>query len=61
MKEKVKDYIRQYIIKDEYTLDEVADDILFLFGITKSTNNESNIDVNDPNAPWNLKKDISEI
>jgi len=55
MKEKIKDYIRQYV-KGGYTLDEVADDILLLFSVSKSANTENEINVDDPNAPWNWKK-----
>jgi len=54
MKEKIKDYIRQYV-KGGYTLDEVADDILLLFSVSKSANTENEINVDDPNAPWNWK------
>ena len=40
MKEKIKDYIKQYA-KGGYTLDEVAEDILLLFGVSGSLPNDT--------------------
>ena len=42
-------------------VDEAIKEILLLFGVSKSANTENKIKVDDPNAPWNWKKDISEL
>ena len=45
----------------EQSIGEVQEQLLLLFSVSKSANTENNIKVDDPNAPWNWKKDSSEL